>query len=265
MMRIQPALIGQEQDFTRPQEPAVPVSFGQGRVTQSLPEIKICLSFVDGLCAGRTGLMLTKQQTRIGRADDCEIILDGETVSRYHCEIILWGSVYVLRDSSRNGTYINGERVSQAQLRDGDQIRVGQNFMLVHSSSGLDTSLITSKPTAAHPLPHAIELKPQIVVKGLEEGVTQPFSEDRITIGRRADNHLVLEDDNVSRHHLAIERRDEAYFVCDLGSANGVFLNDSRADVARLNDGDRLRIGSYQATISLPDRDCVLNFKKLTR
>ncbi len=258
-------MIGQEHDFTRPQESTVAVSLGKGRVTDSLPDSKLCLSFVEGLCAGRTGMILTKRQTTIGRDEDCDIILDGETVSRYHCEIILWGSVYVLRDSSRNGSYINGERVSQAQLRDGDQVRIGQNILLVHFSSGVNTSLITNKPTAPHPLPPAIELKPHIVVKGLEEGVTQPFSEDRITIGRRSENHVVLEDDNISRQHLTIERRDGQYFVCDLGSANGVFLNDQRADCAQLNDGDRLRVGDFVATVSLLDRDCVLNIKKITR
>jgi hypothetical protein len=37
-----------------------------------------------------------------------------------------------------------------------------------------------------------IEMKPHIVVNGLEAGVTQPFGEERITIGRRVGNHLTL-------------------------------------------------------------------------
>jgi pSer/pThr/pTyr-binding forkhead associated (FHA) protein len=264
-LRIDLTVIGQEHDFSRPQEQTVAVSLGKGRDTSGLSDSKLCLSFIDGLCAGRTGLILTKQRTTVGRGEECDIILDGETVSRLHCEIVRWGTIYVLIDGSRNGSFVNGERLSQAQLRDGDQIRIGQNILLVHFSTGSNTSLITTKSTTPHRLPPAIELKPHIVVKGLEEGVTQPFGEDRITVGRRSDNHLVLEDDNISRQHFSVERRDGEYFVCDLGSANGTFLNDERVDSTRLHDGDRLRVGNFILTVSLPDEDCVLTFKKNTR
>jgi pSer/pThr/pTyr-binding forkhead associated (FHA) protein len=258
-------VIGQEHDFTRPQEPTVAISLGQGRATNSFPDSKLCLSFIDGLCAGRTGLMLTKERTTLGRGEECDIILDGETVSRQHCVIVRCGAIFLLEDSSRNGSYLNGERVSRAQLRDGDQIRIGQNALLVHLSTGADTGVMTSKPTTPHPLAPPIELKPHIVVKGLEEGVTQPFSEDRITIGRRSDNHLVLEDDNISRQHLSLERREGQYFVGDLGSANGVYLNDQRIECAQLSEGDRLRIGNFTATVNLLEQDCILNFKKHPR
>jgi pSer/pThr/pTyr-binding forkhead associated (FHA) protein len=217
------------------------------------------------LCAGRTALLLTQPVSAIGRGEECEIVLDGDTVSRRHCEIIRLGAAYFLSDASRNGTFINGERVQQAQLHDGDQVRVGQNILLISLASGIGTSMITGKPTAPHRLPPGIELKPHIVVKGLEEGVTQPFSEDRITIGRRADNHVVLEADNISRQHVSIERRDGRYCFCDLGSANGVFLNDQRADFAQLNDGDRLRVGNYTIAVCLIDQDCILNFKRITK
>jgi pSer/pThr/pTyr-binding forkhead associated (FHA) protein len=258
-------VIGQEHDFTRPHEPAVAISLGQGRDTSSLPAGKLCVSFIGGLCAGRAGLFLTKPISTIGRDEDCDIVLDGDTVSRRHCEIARYGSTFLLRDSSRNGTFINGERAYQAQLRDGDQIRVGQNIMLVHLSSETATSALLGKITTQHARPPAVELKPHIVVKGLEEGVTQPFGEDRITIGRRADNHVPLPADNISRQHVAIERREGRYFVCDLGSANGTYLNDQRIDSAQLNDGDRLRVGNHTVSVSLIEQDCILNFKKITQ
>lgn len=257
-------MIGQEHDFTRSQESAA-ISLGKGIATSSFPASKLCVSFIGGLCAGRTGLFLTNPTSTIGRDEDCDIVLDGNTVSRRHCEIIRRGATYILRDSSRNGTFINGERVRQAQLRDGDQVRIGANVLLVHLSSGVATGLISCKLTAPNRLPPVIELKPHIVVKGLEEGVTQPFSEDSVTIGRRADNQIAIDADNISRRHVAIERRDEHYFIRDLGSANGTYLNDQKTDLAQLNDGDRLRIGGYLITINLVERDCVLNFRKITK
>lgn len=258
-------MIGQEHDFTRFQKSAVATSLGKGRATSSLPASKLCVSFIGGVCANRTGLFLAKPVTIIGRDEDCDVVLDGATVSRRHCEIIRHGGSFILRDSSRNGTFINGQRVRQAQLRDGDQIRIGANVLLVHLSSGTATSLISGKMTAQNRLPLAIELKPHIVVKGLEDGVTQTFSEYPVTIGRRADNHVAIDEDNISRQHVSIERRDGQYFIRDLGSANGTHLNDRRTDIAQINDGDRLRIGGYLITISLVEQDCVLNFKKITK
>jgi pSer/pThr/pTyr-binding forkhead associated (FHA) protein len=115
-------------------------------------------------------------------------------------------------------------------------------------------------------LPPVIALNPHIVVKGLEDGVTQPFSEDRITIGRRTDNQVILDGDNISRNHVAIERRQGKYFVCDLGSANGTYLNEERIDDSvELTEGDRLRIGNYTLAVSFHEQDCVLNFKKPTK
>jgi pSer/pThr/pTyr-binding forkhead associated (FHA) protein len=257
-------VIGQEHDFTRSHESAVAVSIGKGRATSSIPASKISLSFIGGLCAGRMGFFLNQPTTTIGRDDECEIVLDGETVSRRHCQIDCQGATYILRDSSRNGTFINGERVRQAQLRDGDQIRIGANVLLVNLSSGIATSMLSGKLTTPNRQLSIIELKPQIVVKGVEEWVTQPFSEDCITIGRRADNHIAIDEDNISRRHVSIERRDGQYFIRDLGSANGTYLNERRTDIAQLADGDRLRMGGYLIAVSLVEQDCILNFKKIT-
>ena len=258
-------MIGQEHDYTRQLESAVSVTLGRGRSTTSSPASKLCLGFAGGLCAGRTGLFLTKPHTSIGRGENCDVVLDGETVSRLHCEIVRFGTVYVLHDFSRNGTFINSQRVQQAQLQDGDQLRIGHNILIVHLTSSVRTGMLKGRETTPHHLPPVIELNPHIVVKGLEEGVTQPFGEERITIGRRTDNQVVIDGDNISRNHVAIERRDGKYFVCDLDSANGTHLNEERVDLAELNDGDRLRIGNHTLMVSLRDQDCVLNFKKPTK
>jgi pSer/pThr/pTyr-binding forkhead associated (FHA) protein len=240
------------------------MSAKKGRITVSSPESELCLTFAGGPCAGQTSVALSKPSATLGRGEDCDVILDGETVSRRHCSITRWGNAYFLVDSSRNGTFVNGQRISQVQLRDNDQIRVGQNILVVRLPSGLGTRALAPKPTTPHLLSPFISLKPHIVVKGLEEGVTQPFNEERVTIGRRADNHLVLEADNISRYHAAVERREGGYFICDLGSANGVYLNEQRVEEALLKDGDRVRIGNFMLVVSLRELDCILNFKKAT-
>ena len=73
------------------------------------------------------------------------------------------------------------------------------------------------------------------------------------TIGRVAANDLVLRDENVSRRHVMINEREPGEFwIMDLGSSNGTYLNDRRVtQPARLGDGDKISIGDHVCTFRL--------------
>jgi hypothetical protein len=64
---------------------------------------------------------------RIGRAADCDLILESQEVSRHHAELLrIDADSYEVRDlGSTNGTHVNGEQISTAMVRDGDEIRLG--------------------------------------------------------------------------------------------------------------------------------------------
>jgi serine phosphatase RsbU (regulator of sigma subunit) len=63
----------------------------------------------------------------IGRRDTNDLRLAGSEVSREHAEIVQEGDRYVLHDrESRYGTFVNGEAVSECDLRPGDRIRLGR-------------------------------------------------------------------------------------------------------------------------------------------
>ena len=66
-----------------------------------------------------------------------------------------------------------------------------------------------------------------------------------LTIGRSADNDIVLADNFVSHHHVCVYQRENAYIVEDLGSRNHTYLNDGiLTGRAYLRVGDVLRIGA---------------------
>ncbi|HIZ48795.1 FHA domain-containing protein [uncultured Subdoligranulum sp.] len=66
-----------------------------------------------------------KKRVLIGRADDCDIKLVSDRVSRHHCEILYRDGQCEVRDlGSTNGTYVDGVRVSRAPLRNGAVINV---------------------------------------------------------------------------------------------------------------------------------------------
>lgn len=69
-----------------------------------------------------------------------------------------------------------------------------------------------------------------------------------LTIGRDTSHSLRLRDRSVSRHHAAIEWREVAWFITDLGSTSGTVLGDERLEARRpaiLRDGDTVRIGPF--------------------
>jgi pSer/pThr/pTyr-binding forkhead associated (FHA) protein len=78
---------------------------------------------------------LDGEVTRAGRHPDSEIFLDDITVSRRHAEFVRQGPGYVVRDvGSLNGTYLNRERIDEAQLGNGDEVQIGK-FKLVFLAS----------------------------------------------------------------------------------------------------------------------------------
>jgi hypothetical protein len=71
------------------------------------------------------------EQTTLGRVPDCDIQLDDFTVSRQHAVVVRQVSAWLIRDlGSLNGTYVNGERVEEAALTQGDDVQIGR-FRLV--------------------------------------------------------------------------------------------------------------------------------------
>jgi hypothetical protein len=67
----------------------------------------------------------------------------------------------------------------------------------------------------------------------------------RATIGRAKDADCVLRDANVSRHHAELRRGPGGeWTISDLGSTNGVKINDRRVGSARLSAGDRVTLGT---------------------
>ena len=95
--------------------------------------------YLDGLPRG-VGLLVVRHgpnagssfrvendRTTIGRHPDSDIFLDDITVSRRHVAIEKEGNGYHLRDvGSLNGTYVNRERVDEADLHHGDEIQIGK-------------------------------------------------------------------------------------------------------------------------------------------
>jgi pSer/pThr/pTyr-binding forkhead associated (FHA) protein len=79
-------------------------------------------------------------------------------------------------------------------------------------------------------------------------GESFPLERDRMTIGRRPDSDVFLDDVTVSRDHALVVRRGEEFHLDDLGSLNGTYVNRRRIESHHLADGDELQVGKYKLT-----------------
>lgn len=83
-----------------------------------------------------------------------------------------------------------------------------------------------------------------IVRRGPQPNQTYELTKDIVTLGRDITNDIVINDPEVSRHHLRITRVAEGYNLEDLGSTNGTFINGQRLSGVRfLNRGDMIGLG----------------------
>ena len=65
-----------------------------------------------------------------------------------------------------------------------------------------------------------------LVQRGADIGRRYDLDAPQLTIGRSADNDLVLNDPRVSRYHAVVKRRGGRYTIVDLGGSNPVVVND---------------------------------------
>lgn len=83
----------------------------------------------------------------------------------------------------------------------------------------------------------------QLIING-ERHV--PITEPLLNIGRSDQNHIVLDDPYVSRHHLQLRLRFGQYTLFDVSSRGGTRVNQVRVSEHRLQSGDVIRIGESQ-------------------
>jgi len=102
-----------------------------------------------------------------------------------------------------------------------------------------------------------------VVQRGAVPGERFLLDTDRALAGRSEHADIFLDDVTVSRKHAEFVREGERFFVRDVGSLNGTYVNRQRIEAAMLNPGDEVQIGKFrmsfqaslQASTPEPPRD----------
>lgn len=107
--------------------------------------------------------------TTIGRVDDNTFLIVEPSVSSHHCEILRKGSEVVVRDlNSTNGTFINGEKISESVLKPGQILRLGQIEMRLETDA-------PAAPASAPPTKNTVVMQRGVSLTDLEAGAQKGF------------------------------------------------------------------------------------------
>ncbi|MEO5349283.1 MAG: FHA domain-containing protein [Magnetococcus sp. YQC-3] len=110
---------------------------------------KVIVKFKDIV---RKQVVLQKETTTIGRTSTNDIPVENLAISRHHAEITRDGGRYRLRDlQSSNGTFVNGARVTEKILQDGDAILIGKHTLLFIENDDLAATVAAAPQSSQDP------------------------------------------------------------------------------------------------------------------
>ena len=234
-----------------------PHESSSGRAEDRVPRATLVVS--------RSGVRhaLPERRINIGRDDACDVVVRGSSVSRRHASIAPVVGGFMLRDESANGTLVNGVRVVGTYLLgDGDVVRIQDEELRVELDASaprpvvreeqatmLDLAQITVGATEqrAREVAKRVPTASLEVVRGRFAGACFQVERAVCSIGRGDDNDVRIRDDTVSLTHATLLRKRGAWFVVDLRSMNGTYVDGSRVSGEReLHPGARLRLGGVE-------------------
>jgi len=158
----------------------------------------------------------------IGRDINSDISINADSVSFHHLYIEQEGERwYIIDNNSTNGTYLNSlnNQITKVELRAGDTLYLATYKL----SSDKIINMIESSDVG-----------------------DENFDKDEILIGRDPDADTTIDNPNISWHHAKILKEGDSYYIYDLGSTNGSFVNNQMVqDKQRIVEGDTVTLGIY--------------------
>lgn len=206
----------------------------------------------------------------IGRDPDCDIVLDSPEVSRRHAAVTAAGRGFVITDESRNGVFVNGERITRShRLADGDVVRVGDAILrfsagtvtragsaipsAVSGETAISADDVIDGNTATMPVPKLRTPPPpsnvllatlDVVEGNVPHGMRFRIERSVAQLGRGAASDVCLLDQSVSGAHATLMLRRGTWYLLDHSSANGTYVDGTRVDQCALPGPCDLRLGA---------------------
>jgi ABC transport system ATP-binding/permease protein len=174
----------------------------------------------------------------VGRDFQNDIVEDYPMVSAQHCRIVLLGGNLFIEDlESTNGTYLNRSRVppfKETPLNPGDAIHLGTHQLALDLNRIIGTG--PGAPVGASD-PQAISILERETIIGRDPACT-----------------ICLDYPQVSWHHARLIIAEGGFFLEDLASTNGTYLNGLRINACPVTERDTISISSFSFTLTPNNR-----------
>jgi DNA-binding SARP family transcriptional activator len=237
----------------------------RGRVLEDLPDFEFVASFATALVEDMANVHTARAEAEMacGRANAVIGTLEGLTIEHPYREP-LWAQLitaYYLAERQSDALYAY-RRLKTALSEDlgiepGSTIRALHERVLRQEVLDVRRAALTAASATASVLDRRITAtgSPAVARLHASSGQVHPLIGAATRIGRLADNEVVLDDAEVSRHHAVVSDTGNAFVITDLRSANGVYVQDRRirGSVA-LAGGDRIRICHHEFIFEIEPR-----------
>lgn len=234
------------------------------------------------ISAPEPGATITSEPMLVGRSEQCGLVIADDHISRRHAELWVDQHPWLRDLGSANGSTINGRQVAgSARLFHGDYVGFDNfRYQLVGTGAEL-TPVLPPAEALPEPLEPAVttEVRNDTTEIGVVDlpgdadadpgrlsaalaqvekeapgallvGASDPISDKvfrmpvgRAVIGRGPSSEFVIDDKTVSLQHAELMTRAEGCTITNLMATNGTWVNGSKIQSQRLNDGDILRLG----------------------
>lgn len=207
---------------------------------------------------------LDKAELKIGRAMDCDIVVDNLGVSRHHCSIVQEGDAWVVVDGgSNNGTFVNGGKISRHTLQHNDRVVLGKHS-LVYDAHGIAdpshekkaaagmggemTMFVDQAQLAKMAKPEAGQRRMGIALDQGGREVVVPLVKEETTVGKGPGSDLPVKGFLVKPVQAKILKNGAGHKIVALGGLRAVKVNGAKVTDAALKPGDVITIAGSVMT-----------------
>jgi DNA-binding SARP family transcriptional activator len=238
----------------------------RGRVLVDLGDLEFVATFAAALTEDEVTVHIARAETEIacGRANAVISALEGLAVEHPYREPLWAQLIIAYYVAERQSDALDAYRRLKTALSEGLGVEPGPTIRVLHErvlrQEVLDVrrAALTAASAAASTLDRRTTATGRPAVARLHalSGQVYPLIGAATRVGRLADNDVVLDDAEVSRHHAVVSDTGTTFVITDLRSANGVYVQGRRirGSVA-LADTDRIRICDHEFVFEIEPRD----------
>jgi len=211
------------------------------------------LCVIEGASEGTVFDLKDRIIFEVGSGDGVDCPLDDPDIVGVHLKIYRENQDFHVFDLSGRGFLVNGRRSLKHALMPGDVVTIGSHALRFENEAAAEDHTIPAPAPSSAAGPtgtqverggaRRVELQ---AIKGNDTGkVYDLVAKPMHILGRGIATDITVWDIRVSRVHARVDGKDGGFFVSDLNSANGTYVNGERLEGSHeLANGDYIKLGS---------------------